>query len=541
MRGAKSAKWVAGAIVVALAATACGGGSGSNGKDGAARQIVMELGEPQNGLVPSNTYESEGSEVMNALFTGLVRYDEKNEAQLDMAASIETKDSKVWTIKLKDGYTFHNGEKVTAQSYVDAWNYGANQDNTQETNPLYAKIDGYADLNPGEGKKPATDKMKGLKVVDEKTFEVTLSAPFSSFKTMLGFNSFYPLPKAFFSDPKGFETAPIGNGPFKMDGKFVHNQQIKTVKYDKHPDVKDIKIAGVTFKIYNNQDTSYRDLLGGAVDIMDNIPTSAMATASKDLGDRYIEGTDSGVGYLGFPPATTNKAFSKPEIRKAISMAIDRKAITEKIFLNTRTPADDFINPLVPGYRQGACGDACKYNPTEAKKAFDAAGGLPGNKMELGYNADGGHKEWISALAAQLEKNLGLDVTVKPFEQFGAILDDLGAKKYKGAFRMAWSMDYPAAENYLRPIFSEDAITNGSNYSGYVNKDVEKFLDQADTATSEDAAVKAYQQADDVLLKELPYIPVYFYKLNAGTSKNIKPGLRIDNMTQVDWTSVNPA
>ncbi|MEV3989326.1 ABC transporter substrate-binding protein [Streptomyces sp. NPDC049837] len=539
MRGAKSAKWVAGAIVVALAATACGGG-GSDSKAGGAKQVVMELGEPQNGLIPSNTYESEGSEVMNALFTGLVRYDEKNETQLDMAASIETKDSKVWTIKLKDGYTFHNGEPVTAQSFADAWNYGANQDNTQETNPLYNKIDGYADLNPGEGKKPATDKMKGLKVVDEKTLEVTLTAPFSAFKTMLGFNAFYPLPKAFFKDPKGFETAPIGNGVFKMDGKFVRNQQIKTVKYDKHPDAGEIKIPGVTFKIYNNQDTAYRDLLGGRVDIMDTVPLSAMTTAAKDLGDRYIQGTDSGVGYIGFP-IKYNKAYAKPELRKAISQAIDRKAITEKIFVNTRTPADDFINPLVPGYRSGACGAPCTFDPAAAKKAFDAAGGLPGNKMELGYNADGGHKDWIEAVAAQLEKNLGVDVTVKPFEQFQTILNDLGDKKYSGAFRLAWSMDYPHAENYLRPVFSEDAIEHGSNYSGYVNPQVEKLLDQGDTATTEDAAIKAYQQADDLILKDMPYIPVYFYKLNAGLSKNLKPGVRIDNMTQIDWTTVNPA
>ncbi|MEE1756365.1 peptide ABC transporter substrate-binding protein [Streptomyces sp. SP18CS02] len=539
MRGAKSAKWVAGAIVVALAATACGG-SDSGSKGGGARQVVMELGEPQNGLIPSNTYESEGGEVMNALFTGLVKYDEKNEAQLDLAASIETKDSKVWTIKLKDGYTFHNGEPVTAQSFADAWNYGANQKNTQETNPLFSKIDGYADLNPGAGKEPTTDKMKGLKALDEKTLEVTLAAPFSAFKTMLGFNAFYPLPKAFFKDPKGFETAPVGNGLFKMDGKFVRNQQIKTVKYDKHPDAGQLKISGVTFKIYTSQDTAYRDLIGGRVDIMDTIPLSAMPTASKDLGERYIQGTDSGVGYIGFP-LKYNKTYEKPEIRKAISMAIDRKAITEKIFVNTRTPADDFINPLVPGYRQGACGPACTYNPAEAKKAFDAAGGVPGNTIELGYNADGGHKDWMQAVAGQLEKNLGIKVTVKPFEQFQAILNDLGDKKYGGGFRMAWSMDYPAAENYLRPVFSKIAIENGSNYSGYINEDVEKLLNQGDTAATEDAAVKAYQQADDILLKDMPYIPVYFYKLNAGVSKNIKPGVRIDNMTQVDWTTVNPA
>lgn len=137
MRGAKSAKWVAGAAVVALAATACGGGDGdSKGKEGGSGGVIsMEIGEPQNLLVPSNTYETEGGQVIHALFTGLTKLNEKSEVVNDLAQSVETKDSKVWTIKLKPGYTFHNGEAVTAKSFIDGWNYGANQDNAQQTNP----------------------------------------------------------------------------------------------------------------------------------------------------------------------------------------------------------------------------------------------------------------------------------------------------------------------------------------------------------------------------------------------------------------------
>lgn len=541
MRGAKSAKWVAGAITVALAATACGGGD-DGGDDTAKKgngQVVMEIGEPQHGLVPSNTYETEGGEVINALFTNLVKYDEKNETQLDMAASIETKDNKVWTIKLKDGYTFHNGEKVTASSFVDAWNYGANQDNAQETNPLFAKIDGYTDLSPGPEKKPTADKMKGLKVIDDTTFEVTLSAPFLAFKTMLGFTGFAPLPKAFFDDPKAFGDKPIGNGPFQIQGKFEHNKQIKTVAYDKHPDADKIEIGGVTFKIYANQDTAYKDLRANNLDIMDTIPTSGMASAPQELGDRYIEGTDSAVGYIGFPIAQ-NPDLESPDLRKAISMAIDREAINTAIYSGTRPPADDFINPLVPGYRKGICGETCKLDPAKAKALYDKSGGLPNDTLEIGYNADGDHKAWITAVGNQLEKNLGIKVTVKPFEQFATILDDLGNKKYKGAFRMGWSMDYPNAENYLRPIFSKVAIENGSNYGGYVNEDVEKYLNEADQAATADEAVKLYQKADDILLDEMPYIPVYFYSRNAGFSEKLT-AVNIDAMGQIDWSSVKLA
>ncbi|MEV7779330.1 ABC transporter substrate-binding protein [Kitasatospora sp. NPDC088351] len=527
MRGATQTKWIVAATAIALAATACSASSkSSDSKAGASAggTIAVELGEPQHGLVPQNTAESEGSEVLNAVFAGLVDYDRKTNApKLRVAESIESTDSKVWTIKLKDGYTFHNGEKVTAKSFVDAWNYGANQDNAQESLPFFSKIEGSEELAPGKDKKPSAKELKGLKVVDDKTFTVTLSAPFSQFKTMLGYNAFYPLPTAFFNDPKAFGEKPIGNGPFEMDGAWEHNKQIKVKRFENFPssDTK-AKLAGVTFKIYDNLDTAYNDLRADNIQATDKLPISAMSTVKSEFGDRYIYKPESGVGYIGFPIATNPETYGKPEIRKAISMAIDREAITKTIFSGTRVPADDFVNPLVNGYRKGAMGDAAKYDPVKAKELFTQANGVPNNTIELGYNADGGHKEWIEAVGNQLKKNLGVEVTFKPFEKFGKILDALGDKQYSGAFRMAWSMDYPSIENYLRPIFSKVAIENGSNYGGYVNEQFETLLSQADQAKTEEEGLKLYQQADDVLIQDLPYIPVYTYMSSAAYTKKIK-------------------
>ncbi|MBT2403030.1 MULTISPECIES: ABC transporter substrate-binding protein [unclassified Streptomyces] len=538
MRGATSAKWVAGAIVVALAATACSTSKDSNAGGKSGGNITVVLGEPQHGLVGQNTAESEGNEVLHALFTGLVEYDKKtNEPKLAVAESIETTDSKTWTIKIKDGYTFHNGEKVDAQSFVRAWNWGANQDNAAEGMPFFSKIEGSADLAPGKDKKPTATELKGLKVVDEKTFTVTLTDPFSQFKTMLGYNVFYPLPKAFEADPKKFGEAPIGNGPFQMDGAWEHNKQIKIKKYDKYPAEGRAKLDGVTFKIYDNLDTAYNDLRADTIQIVDKLPISAMATVSQEFGDRYIYKPESGVGYIGLPLSTNPESFGKVEIRKAISMAIDRDAITKTIFNGTRKPADDFISPIVPGYRKGALGEVGTYNPAKAKELYQQAGGIPGNKLELGYNADGGHKEWIEAVANQLKANLGLEVTAKPFAKFGDMLDDLGAAKYKGGFRMAWSMDYPAAENYLRPIFSKVAIENGSNYGHYVNEDFETTLAKADQATDPAEGLKLYQAADDIVIKDLPYIPVFTYMSSSAYSKSVK-NVEVDAQGRMDLANV---
>jgi oligopeptide transport system substrate-binding protein len=545
MRVTRGARIVAGTALLALAVAACGGGASPSGDptaDGGDTPVRMELGEPQNLLVPSNTTESEGSEVLAAVFEPLVNYDENKQVVEAAAESITTEDNVTWTIKLKPGYTWHNGEPVVAQNYVDAWNYAANQENAQGAGYFFGRVKGYDDLNPGEGKEVTKKEMEGLKVVDDLTFTVELSAPFSQFRTMLGYTAFYPLPKAAFG-PDGKVTdeygeKPIGQGLFKMDKPYKKgtDQTIELSVYDKYPGKKPSNWTKLQFKLYNSSETAYNDLQANNVDIHDSLPASAISSAKTALGDRYQDQPDAGIGYIGFP-LQYNDDYKDIRVREAISMAIDRKTIAETVFSGTRAPADDFINPAIDGYRQGACA-ACTYDPGKAKEQYAAANGP--KKLELGYNADGGHKEWIEAVANNLRANLGVEVTVRPFEKFANILDDLDAKKYKGMFRMGWAIDYPSAENYLTPIFSTGAIKTGSNYAGYSNKEFDELVAKGDQAATPEEGLKYYQQADDVLIKDLPYIPVYFYRNNSGYSTAVK-NVRINLLNQVEWADVEKA
>src|SRR4051812_33794933 len=119
MRGATHARQVACAAAMALAATACGSSAAES--DGAV--LSSSWGDPQNPLEPANTNEVQGGKVLDMIFRGLKKYDPKTGAAQDMLAQkIDTSDSKNFTITVKDGWTFSNGEKVTAKSFVDAWN-----------------------------------------------------------------------------------------------------------------------------------------------------------------------------------------------------------------------------------------------------------------------------------------------------------------------------------------------------------------------------------------------------------------------------------
>src|SRR5687767_2588601 len=133
LRTRKASLWLAAFMSLALLATACGGddGGGGGGEEPTGEgesggSFVMSLAEPE-GLIPTNTNETNGSQILQSLFSGLIEYDvETSEPYNVVAESIESDDDQTWTITLKEGWTFHNGESVTAQSFVDAWNYGAN-------------------------------------------------------------------------------------------------------------------------------------------------------------------------------------------------------------------------------------------------------------------------------------------------------------------------------------------------------------------------------------------------------------------------------
>jgi oligopeptide transport system substrate-binding protein len=515
-------------IALPLAVTpgvgACGGDSDTGGS-GSDYVASIGIGEPQF-LVPSNTTDSNGHNVLNALFTPLVEYDEELRPVEVAAASITTEDNKTWTIKLRDGWTFHNGERVTSDSYINAWNAGAYGPNAHNGNYFFEKIEGYPDLNPADATAtPKATKLTGLKKIDDGTFQVVLGEPYVNFKSMLGNNVFLPLPTAAFADvatnkiTDAFNEAPIGQGPFRMKGRWQHHQQIETEKYADFKGDEKPKIGGVRFKIYQQQTTQYQDLLAGQLDVVPQVPLENIANAKSDIGDRFVQRPASLFQFLAFP--TFDPRFKSLEIRKAISMAIDREEIVKTIFAGSQKAAYSFVSPVVPGYRDNACGEACKFKPAEAKKMFDAAGGAAavGYKIQISYNEDGGHKLWVDATCDQIEANLGVDCAGSPEPRFADLLSQVERKQPVGMLRLGWSFDYPAMESYLGPLY---ATGGSSNYCGYSNPRFDQLVADGDRARTPQEAIKLYQRAEDILAQELPVLPLRFGRNNFAHSTSVK-------------------
>ena len=152
MRFTRTSKALGIVAVAALALTGCGagGGGGTDGSSNAAgdpnKVITAYSNEPQNPLLPANTGEVYGGRVVNLLFEGLRSYDANGKAVNALAESIESPDAQNWTIKVKQGQKFTNGEAITAKTFVDSWNFAANSKNLQNNGFFFESIDGYEDV-----------------------------------------------------------------------------------------------------------------------------------------------------------------------------------------------------------------------------------------------------------------------------------------------------------------------------------------------------------------------------------------------------------
>ena len=245
--------------------------------------------------------------------------------------------------------------------------------------------------------------------------------------------------------------------------------------------------------------------------------TSSLATRTRATS---LTGTPSarpaGSAWITFSP-NDPQLKDNPDLRKAISRAIDRDLITKQIWNNTVTPATGWVSPVVDGYKAGACGDSCTFDAAAAKAAFDAAGGYKGT-LTMTYNADAPNKAWSEAVCNSIKNTLGIECTAVPTVDFATFNKKIDANEIKGIFRSSWQMDYPSIENFLVPIYAKGA---DSNWSQYDNPEFTKLTSQAAAAKTPDEANALYQQAEALLAKDFPTAPLWYPKTTSVWSEKV--------------------
>lgn len=514
----------AGMLALAPLGSLAGCGGGTLSPD----LVVVNGGEPPNPLVPTGTNDSNGGRIIDRIFAGLVSYDANGTPANEVAASIDTTDNINYRITLQPGWSFTDGSPVTAHSFVDAWNYGALGANAQLQQSFFSPIDGFDEVaGRVAGEKAGPTTMSGLRVVDDLEFTVRLKAPTIDFELRLGHSSFYPLPAAAFRDMAAFGRHPIGDGPYQLAGgpdgpAWEHNVRIDLRPNPGYHGNRKPHNKGLRFEFYSNLDTAYADLLSGNLDVLDTMPPSALPVYKRDLGERVAAGPAAINQTLDTPLRLPHFGGEEGRLRRlALSAAINRAQICRQIFAGTRSPARDFTARSLPGFDPNLPGnDALDFDPDRARKLWSQADRISAwsGHYAIAYNADAGHREWVDAVANSIKNVLGIDAVGAPQPTFAGFRTQITNRTIGSAFRAGWQGDYPSMIEFLAPLFTTGA---GSNDVGYSDAKFDAALTAAEAAPDLRQADALANDAQRILLRDMPVVPLWDYIGVVGWSSQV--------------------
>lgn len=519
--------------------------------------VATSIPEPAS-MLPLDATGPGSLAVVQALYTGLVTYaPETSEAVPAVAESIRTTDDgTTWRIQLDDDWTFHDGAPLTARSFVDAWNHGAHGPNGRGHRTAFDDIEGFAALQCGptranvpEGEAegatgsasdcdeapPEADELAGLEVVSDTEFTVTLAEPSPSWPQRLGYPAFAPLPPVFFEDPSAFAADPVGNGPFRLADDWRTDDTISTVAYEGYAGEPAPQVGGVDFRIQPDRDDALTALYEGEVDVMTGIPLERWPETQSRVPHSDARPSDA-LEYLGFP--VHDDAYADPDLRAALSMAVNRQLITETLFDGLRVPATDILPPNIPGHEDGAC-PAWQFDPEAARQRLEEAGGIDG-PITIWFNADGGHQAWLEAVARQWTVHLGIDEADIRFEErpFEEYLELAASQSITGPFRLGWEMRYPHPRSYLQPLLhSASRGQDGSNSTGYASDAFDEALEAAQAVTELDEALVAYREATTIACEDVPITPM-FYGTHTVAWNDTLDDVRVGPLGMVDYSAL---
>ncbi|MEN8113536.1 MAG: ABC transporter substrate-binding protein [Actinomycetota bacterium] len=396
---------------------------------------------------------------------------------------------------------------------------------------------------PAEPVAPPSEEgevLSGLTIVDENTFTVELNAADPEFPLWLSYTAFFPLPTVVYENTFGFNELPIGNGPLMMDGKWNHDVEINLVANPDYMGERPVSIDAVKYLIIKDNAVAYNEALGGNLDVLTNIPADNLAIAPTDFPDRYAQSARTSYTYAGFPSYVAE--FTK-EHRQALSMAVDRQLIVDKIFAGSGVPAHSAIPPVLQG-RDDVC-PSWNYDPATAKEIWDAAqAAAPIDEITFWYNTGSSHELWIEAIVNMWGQNLGLDTSKVKFEgrEWADYLDNLKAQGATGPFRLGWGMDYPSPLNFLEPLYaSYNTPPEGSNNTFYNNPEFDALIasgkEKVAAAGDLAAGLPDYYAAEEILCEDAGIMPVYF-KVNEFVWNEDVDEVHMDAFGNVDFSKI---
>ncbi len=473
--------------------------------------LTFALQNEPDGLDPGITNNSFASPILLNTFEGLIVYDESNSIVGGSAESWDiSDDGMTYTFNLRKNLKWSDGTPLTAKDFV--YSYLRVLDpalGAQYTGMLIDYIKGAAEYYAGKVDADAV----GVKAIDDNTLEITLLRPTSYFIGILGMWVYSPVNQAAIeaNGDKWTLSAEsyVSNGPFMMK-KISFGEGYELVKNPYYWNADNVKLEKLNFRFIPDPSTALVALDKGDIDGSWGVPLSDLPNLKATSDALQIIPSYATTFY----DVNCAKApYDNPKVRKALAMALDRTALIENVLQSTDSPAYSLVAPgySVDGiaYEEGRSSFGLSATAdVEGAQALLAEAGYPGGEgfpvLELSYYTNESVKNVVEAMQQMWQENLGIKVNVST-EEWAVYYENIQALNYDiGA--MGWGADYMHPMTFF-PIFVTGSVYNNSGYS---NPEYDKLVEMAQGETDPKKSMKLMRDAEDVLMEDMPFIPMYY-------------------------------
>jgi len=504
--------------------------------------LNMMNGSEPGSLDPHKASGDWENRILGDYIEGLVAEDANADAIPGQAESWDISDDGLtYTFHLRDGIQWTDGEPVKASDFVFAFRRLFDPATASEYAYLQYPIKGGSEIAEGQD---VADADFGVQAPDDKTVVITLEGPTPFFLQALTHYTAYPLPQHVveeFGDDWTNVGNIVGNGPYKIT-EWVPGNYIKAVKNDTYYDAANVQIDEVNYFVQDDLAAAFNRYRAGEYDILTDLPFDQMQFVKDNMPDEGHFTPFLGIHY--YVINQEKEPFDNPDVRKALSMAINRDVIGPDVWGSGELPAYGWVPPGTANYE-----GVEPYMPEWAELPYDqrvaqAAEILSGlgytrdNPLNLTirYNTNDNHQRLAVAIAAMWQQ---IGVNTELFNAETAVhYDALRAGDFDIG-RAGWLLDYSDPSNMLDLLRTgtnqaDGSINWGNNYGRYSNPEFDRLT--AEAANEEDLAARAklLGDAEKLAMDETAALPLAYY-LAANVVKPTITGF-VDNGKDIHRT-----
>ena len=454
-------------------------------------------------LDPHLTSDTTSAGLVVEIFSGLVALNTDLQLVPDVAESWEiNEDGTVYTFHIRDDAKFHDGKRVTADDFKWSMQRAAHPDTASPVADTYLNdIVGVEAVLEGE-----TEDISGITVIDDSTLQIEIDAPKAYFLAKLTYPTAYVLDSEnVVSGGRTWTDTPNGTGPFRLKEYRIGERIILERNehyYRERANVDSIAMnlaGGQSMAMYENDEI---DITGVGLFDLDRV-----LDPSEPLHEELVVAPpDFSISYVGFnasmPP------FDDPKFRQALNHAVDKHLISNEVLSGLVEPAYGILPPGFPGFNPDLTG--LEYDPDVARQLLEESEyadpetrprivvTVPGTGGTIGLDLEVVIEMW--------KQELGVEVEIQQVE-WATYLQDLNQHKFQAYAGLGWEADYPDPQDFLDILFHTESSLNHGMYS---NPEADAILEEARTETDVERRVELYQQAEELIVQDGAWLPLWY-------------------------------